>query len=186
MKIFEKFNLNKKEEKKEEAKEVKPLHTEAIVTLREIKETSPGRLRLFFREGKKKQDFVLKIASKEEELKPVLKALTAKKYKEEYEAEKANIEKQKEEVSKPFLAEIASLKIENKEEKEKVVKNIQAVLKEELKKIPEPVSAEQRFEENYKDLEESELIGCSLKVIARDIENNGKITKLIQSFAEVN
>jgi len=130
MKIFEKFNLNKKEEKKE-IKAVKLLHTEAIVQLKEIKEISPGRLRLFFREGKKKQDFVLKIASKEEELKPVLKSLTASKY-------------------------------------------------------PEAVSAEKRFEDKYKDLEESELIGCSLKVIARDVENKGKITKLIQSFSEVN
>jgi hypothetical protein len=152
--------LNKYSEQIEEKKvDEKPvdLATYATVELKEIKNHKPGKLLFVFREGKKKQEFIFNSEIKEEELKPLFKALTSKRF-----AELANKEK---------------------EEYEKAIKGLK---KEDIEKVEKPKGKDALFEEQYKEIEEEELIGCELKVRAIDKERKGKILKLIQSFAEVN
>jgi hypothetical protein len=152
--------LNKYSEQIEEKKvDEKPvdLATYATVELKEIKNHKPGKLLFVFREGKKKQEFIFNSEIKEEELKPLFKALTSKRF-----AELANKEK---------------------EEYEKAIKGLK---KEDIEKVEKPKGKDALFEEQYKEIEEEELIGCELKVRAIDKEGKGKILKLIQSFSEVN
>lgn len=152
--------LNKYSEQIEEKKvDEKPvdLATYATVELKEIKNHKPGKLLFVFREGKKKQEFIFNSEIKEEELKPLFKALTSKRF-----AELANKEK---------------------EEYEKAIKGLK---KEDIEKVEKPKGKDALFEEQYKEIEEEELIGCELKVRAIDKERKGKILKLIQSFSEVN
>lgn len=155
MKFLNKF----KEQIEEKQVEEKPvdLATYATVTLKEIKNHKPGKLLFVFREGKKKQEFIFNSEIKEEELKPLFKALTSKKFSE--------------------------LSIKEKENYEKAIGGLK---KEEIEKIEKPKGKDKLFEEQYKEIDEEELIGCELKVVARDVENKGKILKLIQSFSEVN
>jgi hypothetical protein len=152
--------LNKYSEQIEEKKvDEKPvdLATYATVELKEIKNHKPGKLLFVFREGKKKQEFIFNSEIKEEELKPLFKALTSKRF-----AELANKEK---------------------EEYEKAIKGLK---KEDIEKVEKPKGKDTLFEEGYKDIDEEELIGCELKVRAIDKERKGKMQKLIQSFSEVN
>jgi hypothetical protein len=155
MKFLNRF----KEQILEKRVEEKPvdLATYATVELKEIKNHKPGKLLFVFREGKKKQEFIFNSEIKEEELKPLFKALTSKRF-----AELANKEK---------------------EEYEKAIKGLK---KEDIEKVEKPKGKDALFEEQYKEIEEEELIGCELKVRAIDKERKGKILKLIQSFAEVN
>jgi hypothetical protein len=155
MKFLNRF----KEQIQEKRVEEKPvdLATYATVELKEIKNHKPGKLLFVFREGKKKQEFIFNSEIKEEELKPLFKALTSKRF-----AELANKEK---------------------EEYEKAIKGLK---KEDIEKVEKPKGKDALFEEQYKEIEEEELIGCELKVRAIDKERKGKILKLIQSFAEVN
>lgn len=156
MKFLNKFKEQIEEKKQVEEKPV-DLATYATVTLKEIKNHKPGKLLFVFKEGKKKMDFILNSEIKEEELKPLFKALTSKKF----------------------------LELANKENKEyeEIIKNLN---KKDRELIEKPKSKDTLFEEQYIDIEEEDLMGCELKVRAIDKERKGKILKLIQSFAEVN
>lgn len=156
MRFLNKFKKQIEEKKQVEEKPV-DLATYATVTLKEIKNHKPGKLLFVFKEGKKKMNFVLNSEIKEEELKPLFKALTTKRF-----AELANKEK---------------------EEYEKAIKGLK---KEDIEKVEKPKGKDTLFEEGYKDIDEEELIGCELKVRAIDKERKGKMQKLIQSFSEVN
>lgn len=156
MKFLNKFKEQILEKKQVEEKLV-DLATYATVELKEIKNHKPGKLLFIFREGKKKMDFILNSEIKEEELKPLFKALTSKRF-----AELANKEK---------------------EEYEKAIKGLK---KEDIEKVEKPKGKDALFEEQYKEIEEEELIGCSIKVVAMDAFKKGRDCKLIQSFSEVN
>jgi hypothetical protein len=155
MKFLNKYS-EQIEEKKQEEKPV-DLATYATVELKEIKNHKPGKLLFVFREGKKKQEFIFNSEIKEEELKPLFKALTSKRF--------------------------AELAIKEKENYEKAISGLN---EKQIEQIQKPKGKDKLFEENYKEIEEEELIGCELKVRAIDKEGKGKILKLIQSFSEVN
>lgn len=156
MKFLNKFKEQIEEKKRVEEKPV-DLATYATVALKEIKNHKPGKLLFIFKEGKKKMDFILNSEIKEEELKPLFKALTSKKFQELANKEKENYEKA-----------------------------IEGLKKEQIEQIQKPKGKDTLFEEGYKDIDEEELIGCELKVRAIDKERKGKMQKLIQSFSEVN